>query len=117
MAEDEILPNRLYRPLSGFAPLKTQHGNLGVRGWIWRHAGYARCIDRTARVIHNLLWTTLPQNRHSGGRAKRGSPESRNIGLWNMDSGLAAVPRPGMTGPGMTDRAEDFLHQWLRPAC
>src|SRR5205814_8398497 len=34
---------------------------------------------------------------HSGARAKRGSPESMNTGLWNMDSGLAASPRPGMT--------------------
>ena len=24
-------------------------------------------------------------------------PESMNTGLWNMDSGLAAVRRPGMT--------------------
>jgi hypothetical protein len=23
-----------------------------------------------------------------------------NTGLWNIDSGLAAVPRPGMTGRG-----------------
>src|SRR5438309_4636956 len=56
VAEDEILPYRLYRPLAGFAPLKTQHGDLGVRGWIWRHAAYARCTDRTARAIHNALW-------------------------------------------------------------
>jgi hypothetical protein len=30
-------------------------------------------------------------------RQRRG-PESMNTVLWNMDSGLAALPRPGMTG-------------------
>jgi hypothetical protein len=35
--------------------------------------------------------------RHSGDRAKRGSPEPMNTALWNMASGLAAVRRPGMT--------------------
>jgi hypothetical protein len=39
----------------------------------------------------------VAQNGHSGGRAQRGSPEPMNTGLWNMDSGLAAAPRPGMT--------------------
>src|SRR5437588_5295031 len=42
VAEDEILPNRLYRPLVGFAPLKTLHEDLWVRGWIWRPTAYAR---------------------------------------------------------------------------
>src|SRR5438067_9906378 len=32
-------------------------------------------------------------------RRRRG-PESMNTGLWNMDSGLAALPRPGMTARG-----------------
>ena len=53
----------------------------------------------------------LHKDRHSGGRAERGSPESMNTGLWKMGSGLAAEPvlgpraartrgrRPGMTPP------------------
>src|SRR5205814_9318691 len=28
--------------------------------------------------------------RHSGARSQTASPESKNTGLWNMDSGLAA---------------------------
>src|ERR1700730_9488107 len=34
---------------------------------------------------------------HSGARAQRGNPESKNTGFRNMDSGLAPSGRPGMT--------------------
>jgi hypothetical protein len=31
------------------------------------------------------------------GRPEGPGPESMNTGPWNMDSGFAAMPRPGMT--------------------
>src|SRR6202011_4126325 len=48
------------------------------------------------------------------------SPESMNTGLWNMDSGLTAARRPGMTERGGNKKAgEDgtspaFLSEWRR---
>jgi len=41
----------------------------------------------------------MPLWSHSGTALGPG-PESMNTGLWNMDPGLAAARRPGMTGCG-----------------
>jgi hypothetical protein len=41
--------------------------------------------------LDRLAWTVIP------GWPEGPGPESMNTGLWNMDSGLAAARRPGMT--------------------
>ena len=54
----------------------------------------------TARTRDDWFAQTLPITRTViPGRRGAASPESMNTGLWNMDSGLAAMRRPGMTMP------------------
>src|SRR5207248_365622 len=48
-------------------------------------------------TLHGVARAHLASKSVNPGSPTGRGPESMNTGLWNMDSGLAAPPRPGMT--------------------
>src|SRR5450756_1923419 len=76
------------------------------RGLAGRSAMLAAGSSKSNRSVRMALMRSRAEKRHSGGRAKRGHPESRDSRMCNSTSEFSPAGCPGMTAGSASSRVQ-----------